>query len=209
MKGYHEQAVPNRFFKQADETKHLAIIYPGGNYTAQMPLLYYPNRILQMAGADVLCVDYQYSTSAVTAMNNAEWEAMFAADIAASLQVGLAQRSYARLTLIGKSLGTLALAHLLDTQPIAKQASLIWLTPLLTRDSVFEAIKRTPHRALFAIGTQDSYYHEERLNELIFLTGGKSVVIENADHSLELRNDIPGSLGAMLRVTKAIEAFVR
>ncbi|MBI4560443.1 MAG: type II toxin-antitoxin system VapC family toxin [Candidatus Rokubacteria bacterium] len=59
--GYRNEAVANTFFRQKHETRHVAILLPGLGYTAHMPIMYYPGRLLVARGADVLRVEYTYS----------------------------------------------------------------------------------------------------------------------------------------------------
>src|SRR5215210_1072785 len=60
IRGHRGDAVPNTFFAQDSETHHLAVVFPGLGYTAHMPVLYYPRRLLLERGADVLLVEYDY-----------------------------------------------------------------------------------------------------------------------------------------------------
>jgi hypothetical protein len=49
--------VPNTFLKQ-EMSNHLAIIFPGLGYSADMPLMYYATKILTKYGADILQLHY-------------------------------------------------------------------------------------------------------------------------------------------------------
>lgn len=112
--GHCGDPVPNTFWRQRGETAHVGVVLPGAGYTCQMPLLYYPTRLLLGAGADVLQVEYAYlGQAAFRALPDDEQERRFFADVEAALRTGAAQRAYGRLTLVGKSLGTLAMGHLL------------------------------------------------------------------------------------------------
>src|SRR5262245_25536830 len=118
VSGYRDEAVPNTFLRQDGATDHIAILLPGINYPCDLPLLYYPARQLTARGADVLRVEYTYNRrpdfAALSAADQAEW---LRADTTAACRVGLAQRAYRQITLVGKSLGTLAMGQLLTTEP--------------------------------------------------------------------------------------------
>jgi len=58
-------------------------------------------------------------------------------------------------------------------------------------------IKQRPHPALFVVGTSDSHHVPEKLAEAREATGGETLVIENADHSLEIKGDVVESVRAL------------
>jgi len=209
IRGYHDMVVPNTFFRQDQPTSHLAIIYPGIGYTAQMPVLYYPSRVLLARGADVLRAEYAYNRPEFRILSKVEQDQWFHADVMAAYHVALAQRNYRQLTLVGKSLGTLALGHLLSASAHLSPIRCLWLTPLLRNDQLREQIRRTQHRALFVIGTADPHYDPAYLADVQSATKGRSVTIEGADHSLEIGDDIIQSLHAQARIIEAVEQFLK
>lgn len=207
--GFHDLPVPNTFIRQDDATTHLAVILPGFGYQASMPVLYYPGIMLLDHGADVLNVEYSYSHSPqFLEAPTEERELWLSRDVSASLQEGLLQRGYTRITLIGKSLGTVAIGHLLESEDRVKGAQCIWLTPLLKNERLLSQITSTLPRSLFIIGTADDHYDRKCLEKAAEVTSGESVVIEGADHSLEIKGDIVGTIDAMRRVVREIDKFV-
>jgi len=84
----------------------------------------------------------------------------------------------------------------------------LWLTPVLKNEHLLSQIKQVKHRALFVIGTADPYYDKRNLDELLQVTGGESITIEAADHSLEIDGDAIKSLQALERVMMGIEKFL-
>lgn len=207
--GYRDEPVPHRFFRQDRETRHLAIVLPGMGYTADMPLLHYPAQLLLQAGADVLVVDYAYSQRAdFAALPPSEREAWLFADVSAAFRAALAQRPYHAVTLLGKSLGTLAMARLLDTEAELAGARTVWLTPVLTNDRVWAQLRHAGRRSVVAIGTADPFYDEARIAEVRALPGTEVVVIDGADHSLELPGDALGSLAALEQVLHALRRLL-
>ncbi len=207
--GYRGEPVPNSFIRQDAEAEHLAILFPGIRYTVDMPLLYYPGRLLSGRGADVLRVQYAYGwRDDFAAAPEAERERWMVADAQAAAETALAARAYGRITLAGKSIGTLAMGHLLAAGPQLAQARCIWLTPLLQYEGLRAQIKRGRQPSLFVIGTADHGYDPVTLSEVVEATKGESVVVEGADHSLELPGSIPRSLDALKQVVQAVEAFL-
>jgi len=209
IRGYCGQAVPNTFFVQDSETHHLAVVFPGLGYTAHMPVLYYPRRLLLERGADALLVEYDYrGREDFRTPRDPERDHWFFDDVAAACRAGLAQRSYSGVTLVGKSLGTLAMGYLLTEDARLSQARCVWLTPLLRDDRLRAQLKRARGHSLFVIGTADSHYDPAYLEEVRLASGGDSVVIEGADHSLEIEGDTVGSIRAVEQIVRAMQRFL-
>jgi hypothetical protein len=206
---YHGEPLSNTFMQQEQGTRQLAIVLPGQGYTAHMPVLYYPTSLLVNRGADILSVEYDYyrklAFSKASGIERSQW--LFA-DATAALEAGLAQRPYERIVLVGKSLGTLAMGHLITTDARLAQASCIWLTPLVRNATLRRQIAQAKPRSLFVIGTADSHYDPAGFAEIVEATRGQSLVIEDANHGLEIANSVPESIRAMERVVKAVDAFL-
>jgi predicted alpha/beta-hydrolase family hydrolase len=206
--GYRNEPIPNTFLRQEEAARQVAIVLPGVGYTCHMPLLYYPTHLMLTLGMDVLWVEYNYIRRPdYGALSDAQQESWLFADAAAACQAALAQRSYQQVTLIGKSLGTVAMNHLLATQARLAQSRDVWLTPVLRNNQVRAQIKSRPH-ALIVIGTADPFYDPAYLAELRTMTRNEVVVIEGADHSMEIKDDVWQSLQVLERVMRAIQAFV-
>jgi predicted alpha/beta-hydrolase family hydrolase len=207
--GYRDLPVSNTFFRQDGAAEHLAVVLPGYGYTADMPVLYYPAALLREMGADVLQVRYAYHQRqdwrGVSAEEQGRW--LFA-DAAAACEVGLAQRSYRRVTLVGKSLGTLAMGHLLATDGRLAAADCAWLTPILSDEALRSQMGRHKGRALIAIGTRDPYYDRAAVDGLRQATGGEVLVAEGADHSLEVAGDIERALDIMRDLMRALRGVL-
>jgi hypothetical protein len=175
-----------------------------------MPVLYYPRRLLLERGADVLVVEYDYRGRADFRMpRDPERDRWFFDDVAAACGAGLGQRPYySGVTLVGKSLGTLAMGYLLMEDARLSRARCVWLTPLLRDDRLRAQMRRARGHSLFVIGTADSHYDPAYLEEVRLASGGESVVIEGADHSLEVEGDTIGSIHAVEQTVRAIQQFL-
>lgn len=206
--GYNGRPLANRFFRQDGESDWLALVLPGMGYTAAMPLLFYPTNLLLALGADVLQVQYDLDREPAyqqaAAQERRRW---LSEDATAAYAIGRAQRAYRRLTLIGKSIGTLAMTDLLPQTPAAG-THCVWLTPLLTTPELRAAIAAHPRPSLYAIGTADPYYQPALLDELRLATNGEALVFEGADHGLMLSGDIEGAIAIMGRLIAALRSFL-
>lgn len=213
VKGYDGQPVPNQFLRQRGETATLAVLLPGQGYTADMPLFYYAEWIALERGWDVLRVDYSYPALAYDAnvdirrSHLEERKQQLFADVDAAFEAGSEQRPYETVVLIGKSLGTRAMAHLLS-RDVAQARWSVWLTPLINEPDVREPIERYPGRSFVAMGTEDFAYDQSYLEWLRSSSGVDVVVVAGADHSMDVSGDIEGSIDAMGRLMSRLDRFL-
>ena len=209
LSGYRDEKVPNTLFRQEKAAHHLTILLPGLGYTSHMPLLYYPAQIMLSLGADVLRVEYDYNRREdFVSLSGDERRRWLIADVSSACRTIFAEHPYQETTLKGKSLGTLAISHLVTNEEKFRQAKAIWLTPLLRNETLRAQIKQWGQRSLFVIGSADPHYDESLLADMQKATNGETLVIEGGDHSLEIGGDVLQSLQAMERVIRAIQSFV-
>jgi hypothetical protein len=207
VSGYENQSVPNTLITQSNPTGHLGIILPGYRYPADMAPLYYAGRILLEGGADLLRIEYAYYRTDFYKRPQSEQDKWISSDVFAACKSGLSQRSYEKITLIGKSLGTIAMGHLL-ADSLFQRATCIWETPLLTVEWLRARIEQTRPRSFFVIGTADKFYQPDLLKHLEHVTKGQSMVIEGANHALEIPDDISKSLVVLEQIVQALHVFL-
>lgn len=206
--GHRGKQVPNTFFRQ-EVAHHAAIVLPGFGYTCDMPLLYYSVLVMLDAGADVLQVEYSYSRQEeYRGLPQVEREQWLFADAAAACDAILSPRTYSLVTLIGKSIGTRAMGHVITTDGRLAHARAVWLTPLLRDERLREQMQRQGGPTLFVVGTEDSHYDASFLTEVQEATGGETVVIQGGDHSLEIAGDTLKSLDALVQTVRALQTFL-
>ena len=205
--GYKNQPVLNTFIVQPDPARHLGIVLPGYRYSSEMAPLYYAGRILLDQGADLLRIEYTYYRTDFSNQPQSEQDKWISSDVSAVCKVALSQRSYEKITLIGKSMGTIAMAQLLG-DPRFQSATCVWLTPLLTMDWLCSRIEQIHPRSLFVIGTADQFYTPDILKRLEHSTGGQSVALEGVNHALEIPGDIPKSLTVLNQIVQALQEFL-
>jgi hypothetical protein len=211
VSGYRDRAVPNTLYRQECKANHLAIVFPGYGYQASMPALYYPVRLMLARDFDVFQVDYAYNRCADFRTSPPDEQMRwFQTDVERACDAALSQRAYRQVTLVGKSIGTRAMGHLLSADAALREVrtQCIWLTPLLREERLRAQIVEGGRRSLFVIGTADQHYAPGYLRQVQEATGGQTVVIDGANHSLEIEGDVAGSLRAMERVVRAIAQFL-
>jgi pimeloyl-ACP methyl ester carboxylesterase len=185
----------------------LGIILPGYRYPPEMAPLFYAGRILLEQGADLLRVEYAYYRTNFIEQPEPEQDRWISSDVFAACNAALAHREYEKITLVGKSIGTIALGHLLSDRRF-QEAACIWLTPLLTAAWLRSRIEQIHPRSLFVIGTADKYCIPDTLDHLVAVTHGQVTVIEGADHALQIPDSISGSLRALDRTVQALQEFL-
>ena len=209
ISGHDGELVPNHFLVQDGDAAHLIIFFPGLGYTCDMPAFYYTQNIIEDS-ADLLRVEYAYSSTASfkSIADIEQFERLFD-DATPAWNAVRTKRPYQSVTLIGKSLGTMAVGHILATDRSIADMRVIWLTPLLRSEVLLQQMQAFRGRSLIIIGTEDAHYDPEILASLRETSGAEILVIEGADHGLDIPGDAIGSVKAMQTIVTAIDRFLR
>jgi predicted alpha/beta-hydrolase family hydrolase len=207
ISGYLARPVANVLIQQPQVTSTLAVIFPGVNYSCDMPLLYYTARLLGQRNSDVLNLHTEYNQPEYRSLPPAQRAEWISTDATACVEAGLAHREYQKLILIGKSIGTLSLATLVS-QEIGAGAITVWLTPLLRHPFMVEAALRFQGPALFISGTGDDLFEADSLNRIQQATRAESIIIDGANHSLEIPGKMEDSLQVLKQVMVGIGSFL-
>lgn len=205
INGYGEQPVSNRFYSQEEDTAYLSIVLPGLNPPLINPALYYISQTVLIKRSDLFQVEHQYYK--INKPKENEILERLYADTLAACEVAFTQRNYKRITLIGKSLGTRAMAYLLDNSRF-RDAECVWLTPLITQEYIRSQVIIHKPKSLFITGTADPFYREEYLSELIEATGGESLVIEEMNHGLNVSGNVQASIDVLSRIITRVSDFL-
>jgi hypothetical protein len=176
--------------------------FPGGYLPGQDPfderLAWVTIRALEQAGAAVLSVRYDDS---VIESNKERFESGVRREIRGAVR----HHQPSRLTLVGKSRGTHALALACSEDfELPSDTRLIWLTPTWKWDASWEAACSNPYPALHIVGLADDQYHRPDRH---WLVPGITVEIPAADHRLEVAGDVARTLDAWRTMAEAIVQF--
>ena len=203
-------AIPNTFLRQDADTDHLALILPGLNYSCDMPLLYYASQIMLEAGADVVQIKYDYTQTQPSSKDSplSDRFGSLAEDVTQIARVALMQRDYKHLTVIGKSLGTLAIPHFLQADLSLQPQTCVYLTPILNELVPIHDLIQTCPRNLFVIGTSDRYFDPELISQLISPNADNFMIIDGVNHSLEYPQDTFRSLEVLDEVVRRMQNFL-
>jgi pimeloyl-ACP methyl ester carboxylesterase len=208
VRGTNNELVPHTFWRADTPCRGLGLVLPGESYGPDLPLLYLPRRHLLERGADVMVVRRAYSEWPVYAQASNERKTMLAGyDALSALFAALQAGEYDYITIVAKSLGTLAAARLLGEETVLRSASIIWLTPLATQPELVAAVESWGGRSLFVVGTADPTADPGAIERLRAATGGAVMRIEGANHSLEF-DSTARTVAILAEVLAAIALFV-
>ena len=207
IEGYSGLTVPNTYLRQNDDTNTLAVIFPGLHYSCDKPLLYYTTKLLINTGCDVLQLKTDYTRRDFQFSAREQRASWILSDAHAAVQSGVSQRPYRQVIFVGKSLGTLSIAGLVNIDT-GKDLSAVWITPLLNQPLLVDAAINFKGRSLYIVGTGDDTYIPENLEKIKANTDSRVIFVENANHSLEIPNDINSSVEIIQDVMHAVGEFL-
>jgi hypothetical protein len=165
------------------------VLLPGVRYFSQAPLLWFAREAAQARGWSVVEVDERapQDQEPFAWMREQAQRAVEATDAAL-------------VVVVGKSLGSAA-------APLASERGLpaVWLTPLLTRPDVVDALARAPAPALAIGSPADPSWGDGELPEN---PGLERLELPGLDHSLQVKGDPLASLDVLRTVTERIGAFI-
>ncbi|WP_243368935.1 alpha/beta hydrolase [Microvirga solisilvae] len=201
-------AISGTLIRQDRPSRRLAILFPGLTYRNSMPVLYYPRQLLLERGYEVLTVDYSYDQIPDFAdLPEDEKVTWIGDDARAVMDVVSLLGGYEHFTLVGKSLGTAAMAALAPDEPSLASADLVWLTPGFKTHGVLDGMARCPQRSIIVLGTADPHYEAEYV-EAARARGAEVALLPGLDHGLETPGDVIGSVEAMAEVMKRLAAWL-
>jgi len=208
--GFKGQSVGGTFHQQESPADHLAIIFPGYGYTCDRALLYYSIQMLLERGADVFQVNYAFANKPGFWQSGEETRAIwFGTDATVAMRTVLEKGDYRHITLIGKSLGTLAVGHVAAMMPELADVRAVLFTPLLKNPRLVQQIIGFKGDVLLVVGTGDSYHAPDTLQVIQAAREVEVIEVEDGDHSLEIKGDMMRSLGGLVGVMEGVNRFLQ
>ncbi|WOD65301.1 alpha/beta hydrolase (plasmid) [Niallia taxi] len=189
-------------FKHEEQPNSLAIIFPGVGYTAQAPLLHYSCGIYFKKGYDILQVNYNYPREIIANLSEED----FYSDVESVLKKALTDNTYSNFVFIAKSMGTIALSYFI-TKPEFSNAKSIWLTPLIKRNDVYNALLTLKSKGLCIVGGIDPTYDSSKFNDIKTNKNIEPILIEGTNHNLEFDNDVLKSIEAISIIMNNVVKF--
>lgn len=178
---------------------HLAIVFPGRAYSHDHPVLLTLSLALAAMNATIEPIEYS-----VLVDEDPKNDGPFQDAVRRDVERLLAQHDPDRLTLVGKSLGTLAMAEVARSVNVPIRTDAIWLTPIFGDDDTFEAALRCEWASLYVVGLADSYHVPERQAEL----RGTTVELEGVGHGLLVDRDAARTIDTWRSILDAATRFL-
>lgn len=209
LKGRNGRKINNKYYKQENGSNILTVIIAGFAYTIESPILFYSKHVPFNAGSDVLTIDFEYSRND-NFLNKKEKEQdeWFYEEVNAIAEY-IKESAYKEYHLIGKSLGTTTLLELLKDEEIEKMTKkVVWLTPGVMHEQIYEYIEKAKMKSLVVYGTADPYTTDKEIEKIKKNMNIEIMRIENADHGLE-SSDMKESIYILKDYIEKLEDFIR
>jgi hypothetical protein len=177
--------------------KNLAILFPGGDNSTDVPTLHYARKAALLAGCDILSLQYGYNSLNDCEIVNTVVEECF--EIIQSAQT----QDYAQVFLICKSVGHF-MALRIGEKLIDKEVNYVCYTPLSAN---IESIKNL--NALVITGANDKWCSINDSNSLVALPNIELLRINNGAHSLEIDDDYKRSIEILQEITDSCSCYIK
>jgi hypothetical protein len=165
------------------------VLLPGGRYPTRAPLLWFAREVAVARGYGVL----EVLDEPPAGEDPFAW-------VRDRAQRALGHRPSALDVVIGKSLASDVAGLIAD-----RGLPAIWLTPLLDRPEIVDALARTTRPTLLVGGTADPTWRPEALPDNVMLD---RLALDGLDHGLQLPGDPQASLNALRKVVKRVDRFL-
>lgn len=205
--GYKKLKIPYVIQSKTDEPKGLAIMLPGIGYTVKSPLFHFSSGAFLNKEYDVLHVIYPYPSTDYEDFSFEEITSALIHDVSTVLNEVIDHTIYKSYYVIGKSFGTMAIPTVLDMLPIPNTKA-IWLTPRLIDRSVYQTLKTCKQDSLCVIGDKDPFYDAKKMDHIILNPSIECMIPTDANHALEVDQDILTSIDTVRSVIKSIDDFI-
>ncbi|MDP3304496.1 MAG: hypothetical protein Q8S15_00250 [Erysipelotrichaceae bacterium] len=173
--------------------KKLLVIFPGGNYTADMPLLYYAKFKYDALGYESVKITYNITTidsSFSEMLSNIKNQALAQLD---SIEFS----QYDDLVFISKSIGTVIAAQI--AIDLSLTVSHIFLTPI---ENTLQYINLNNVK-LVIYGSLDRYLHSSILKAKCEKENVNYLQIDGVGHRLEKFGDMEGNIEILMKIVKS------
>lgn len=192
-----EQIIP------ASASQDVVLILPGAGYTADRPLLYFTTDLLLKNRKQVFIAHTNYNRyphfHALTKQNELDQRNSIVAEEAQLLAEFMTAKKLRPQMIVGKSIGTRAMETLV---PHFETRHNIWFTPVLTH---WDYLGTRSASDCIVIGTADEPYYSLAKNYL----SPESIVIPDADHSLEFQDDMQKSIKTLGVIMHRVEEYIQ
>jgi hypothetical protein len=208
IEGFNNTAI-NILLEHEGKNK-LAVLFPGLGYTLDAPIFYYTRQLLKYLDYTVLGVDYRYKShpdfEALSPLEKHKWFEYDMLQVSKALEKETSK--YPELCFMGKSLGTVFLLNYVQQHELAKNTALIWITPSIVTENIFQYLETSTYRSLLIVAGKDPHCDPAFINRVKQNATISSHLIENCGHSFEEPGHLEQSIVNMKEVMVRIETFL-
>jgi hypothetical protein len=183
---------------------HVGLVIPGGVFFLSA-VLRVPAVALQQRGVDVRDVPLSegFNWSGSLEDNRDYFD-----DVGRQIQEIIDERDWSQVTFVAKSVGTMILGAVGTGLSVPGSVNALWLTPALPLDYVRDGAVATGWRSLIVSGSADPWYDASRTTEVAKALGADHLLVDGADHNLEVAGDVGATVGALGQLASATLSFV-
>lgn len=194
------RTVSNQLLSHEKGAKNLAILFPGGDNSTDIPTLHYARKAALICGCNVLSLEYGYNIGYAT-LNEPEIIRAVADECNEVIEQTLLE-TYEQLFLISKSMGHF-ISFKIDELSKSKIIRHICYTPVTA--NIEEISKRN---CKVFTGSKDKWITNESVESIKSLPNIDLRIIENGVHSLEIDDDYVASIRILEVVTKECADYI-
>ncbi|GAB6612147.1 MULTISPECIES: hypothetical protein [Bacillus] len=189
------------------DSNKICFMFSGSGYNYDKPLFYYATMLMLEHKIDVVHIHYSYDEQVMN-KSMEEITKVMMDDINPIMKEVLKGKQYNDTMFLGKSLGTIPIANDLMKREEFLQSKMILLTPLLTFDSIFEAILHSHHEGILVIGDKDHQYNADQIDQLN-KTNLTIDVVKNANHSVNVGEyETENSIEAIANIIEKLKEVI-
>ncbi|MDD5795206.1 MAG: alpha/beta hydrolase [Clostridiales bacterium] len=191
MKSFWKVEINNKIIN--NNSNKLAVLLPGINYSTDRPLIDYSKRLALEMKYDCLAIDYGFQIARKEFDKDKEVNVIIKESIKILNEaIENTSKKYEEILLIGKSIGTVVQIHI--QKEVCKNIKVknIYLTPI---ENTFEL--GLSEESLVITGTNDTWISKETVEKIKNINNIKTLIIQNANHSLNIDGDILKTIEAL------------
>lgn len=178
-------------FKQ-ENPEGVLIVFPGAGYSCMGPCLYYPSNLFLENNYEVLNLEYDFRVNRLKDNSKESYSNYFDFIFSCLSELELPEKKIA----LCKSIGTRIVA---SNKLNDLFSEIIWLTPAIKDEFVFEEIMKKANKSLIVIGTADQFYADDKVL-MMESSGARCNRVLGADHGLDIDGDTGSSIVQMEKV---------
>ncbi len=207
IKTRSKREITARYTKR--QGKELVIFLPGLRYGMAMPLLHYAASMMHNRGADTLALQLAYADDEkFSKLAEDKQLEQVKADGEDILKHAEKLGDYERVTVIGKSLGTIAMGWAAPNRKTFKNLRMVWLTPSLKETGLADAIRKAEQPSLILIGTQDPSFNKALMESLNKSPRILVRAFPGVDHGFNHAKGVPESAQSVAQAMKALRNWL-